>query len=159
MFPSPVTIQSPLPSSSGQNRSPPSPKQGPLGLTLNDDLVNCMEIGAVFNKDNNSRINSLDFHRTADLLVRIDAHRQFLGCADLCSHLLKVGNRQQGLYPCVFEPQILTKLCMRGYWMQTVIDVNFSCYQQHSKVTSCAEGRSYASDRHILRAALWLLAH
>eukprot|EP00803_Ostreobium_quekettii_P002399 evm.model.scf_415.6 EVM.evm.TU.scf_415.6 scf_415:43971-46482(-) len=67
--PSPVTIQSPLASSSGQNRSQPSPEHGPLGLSLDDDVVNRMDIGAVFNKENTARINSLDFHRTVDLLV------------------------------------------------------------------------------------------
>ena len=68
---SPVTMESALPSSSGKTASPGA-GQGPqqVGISLDDNIVQKMAIGNVFSKESYCRINSLDFHRTADLLVR-----------------------------------------------------------------------------------------
>lgn len=39
-------------------------------ITLQDVVLQNMEMGAVFTKEHRNRVNSVDFHRSADLLVQ-----------------------------------------------------------------------------------------
>ena len=43
-----------------------------LGVLLDDVLLQSLQIGAVFSEPFKDRINSIDFHRDADLLVILD---------------------------------------------------------------------------------------
>ena len=51
-----------------------------LGVLLNDALMESLQIGAVFSEPFRARINSIDFHRDADLLVILISVRSGKKC-------------------------------------------------------------------------------
>ncbi|GMH41127.1 hypothetical protein BSKO_09037 [Bryopsis sp. KO-2023] len=72
-------------------------------IVLDDNVVRNMDMGAVFDKENKAKINSLDFHRSAELLVTA-SDDDSINVYDTCggSHLKTLFSRKYGCHSVSF---------------------------------------------------------